>query len=87
MQTFNKKQQTNAPKISQEDAEFLAYEVGILLGAALQYAGVKAEKLQDAITLYTEIIDEVLENQDAQGIDEVVQTIEFMRKNHAELFN
>ena len=44
MQNFNKKQQNNAPKISQEDAEFLAYEVGILLGAALQYAGVKTEK-------------------------------------------
>ena len=47
MQNFNKKQQNNAPKISQEDAEFLAYEVGILLGAALQYAGVKTEKLQE----------------------------------------
>ena len=73
----------NDEKIAEQD---LIYEINILLDAMLLYAGVKRERLADAAQLYIENIDTVLANSDANGADEVIAVVEFLRGKHAELF-
>ncbi|MDA3077788.1 hypothetical protein OFO07_02460 [Campylobacter sp. JMF_06 NA1] len=65
----------------------LIYELNITLEAMLIYAGVKRDKLQAAAQAYIENIDAVLQNSDAQGADEPIAVVEFLRANKPELFN
>ncbi|MDA3047647.1 hypothetical protein [Campylobacter sp. JMF_08 NE1] len=65
----------------------LIYELNITLEAMLIYAGVRRDKLQAAAQAYIENIDEVLQNSDAQGADEPIAVVEFLRANKPELFN
>lgn len=64
----------------------LSYELSVMLEGMLYYAGVKKDKLQDAAEIYVECIDEALENSDAEGVDEVIEIIEYMKKKHAKFF-
>lgn len=64
----------------------LSYELSVMLEGMLYYAGVKKDKLQDAAETYVECIDEALENSDAEGVDEVIEVIEYMKKKHAKFF-
>lgn len=66
--------------------EELAYEVSILLEGTLYFAGVKKRNLQKATEIYIEVIDEVLESGDFNGVDEVIEVIEYMKLHHKELF-
>ncbi|CZE47204.1 hypothetical protein [Campylobacter geochelonis] len=68
------------------DVEELAYEVSVLLEGMLYFAGVKKQNLQKAAELYVEVIDDVLENSDATGVDETIEVVAYLKKNHAELF-
>ena len=52
----------------------------------LYYAGVKKSKLEEAAEIYVECIDEALENSSAEGVDEVIEIVEYMKKHRAELF-
>ncbi|MDA3052710.1 hypothetical protein OFO01_04500 [Campylobacter sp. JMF_01 NE2] len=65
----------------------LIYELNITLEAMLIYAGVRRDKLQVAAQAYIENIDAVLQNSDAQGADEPIAVVEFLRANKPELFN
>lgn len=69
-----------------QDLEDLRYELSIVLEAMLLYAGVKKEKLERAIEAYIDNIDEILKNSDKEGVDEVIEVVEFLRKNKKELF-
>ena len=69
-----------------EMIEALYYEISLLLEGLLHYAGVKEEKLQEAAEKYAEIIDDVLVDSDATGVDEVVEVVNYMKKNYKELF-
>lgn len=69
-----------------EDFEIMAYQINILLEGVLYFAGVKKNKLQKAAETYIEIVDDVLENSASAGVDEVIEVVEFMKKNHKELF-
>ncbi|NLK66260.1 MAG: hypothetical protein GX282_02165 [Campylobacteraceae bacterium] len=69
-----------------EEIEALYYEISLLLEGVLYYAGVKEEKLQDAAEKYVEIVDDVLAKSDAEGVDEVVEVVNFMKKNYKEFF-
>ncbi|MCZ0772434.1 hypothetical protein N4T57_04645 [Campylobacter hepaticus] len=64
----------------------LRYELSIVLEAMLLYSGVKREKLEDAIQAYIDNIDKVLENSDKEGVDEILELVEFLRKNQKDLF-
>lgn len=70
--------------IAQED---LFYEVSILLEATLYFAGVSKANLQKAAEIYVDIVDDVIEKYDLEGVDEVLKVIEIMKKEHKELFN
>ncbi|MSN96969.1 hypothetical protein F1B92_07325 [Campylobacter sp. FMV-PI01] len=68
------------------ELEDLYYEVSILLEGVLYFAGVKKQNLQKAAEIYTQIIDDVLQNSQANGVDEVLEVVKFMKINHKELF-
>ncbi len=67
------------------ELEDLRY-VSIVLEAMLLYAGVKREKLESAIEAYIDNIDSVLENSNKEGVDEVLEVVEFLKNQHSELF-
>ncbi len=69
--------------VSMED---LSYELEITLKAMFHFAGVKDDKLEKACDIYVENIDDVLADSNAEGVDEIIEMVEYMRKNHKELF-
>lgn len=69
------------------NAQDLAYEVSILLEATLFYAGVKKQNLDEAVEIYIENIDKILQNSQKEGFEEIVEVVEFMKKHHSHLFN
>ncbi|WP_122874066.1 hypothetical protein [Campylobacter showae] len=64
----------------------LSYELSMMLEAMLYYAGVKKDRLEDAAETYIECIDDALENSGAEGVDEVFEVVEYMKKKHAKFF-
>ncbi|EAH6466469.1 hypothetical protein AY595_07000, partial [Campylobacter jejuni] len=52
----------NNNKTLKNELEDLQYELSIVLEAMLLYAGVKRDKLENAIEAYIDNIDNVLEN-------------------------
>lgn len=68
------------------ELEDLRYELSIVLEAMLLYAGVKREKLENAIEAYIDNIDRILETSNKEGVDEVLEVVEFLRTNYKELF-
>ena len=64
----------------------LSYELSMMLEAMLYYAGVKKDRLEDAAETYIECIDDALENSGAEGADEVLEVVEYMKKKHAKFF-
>ena len=70
-----------------EDLEDLQYELSVVLEAMLLYAGVKRGKLESAVEAYIEVIDKVLENSSSQGVDEILEVVEYLKKHKSELFN
>lgn len=66
--------------------EELSYELSMVLEALMHYAGVKRSKLEEAAQTYVECIDDALENSQAEGVDEVIEIVEFMKKRHPKLF-
>lgn len=66
--------------------EEMSYELDLMMQGMLHYAGVKKDRLLDACDLYIENIDDVLENSKSEGVDEVIEVVEYMKKNYKELF-
>ena len=64
----------------------LSYELSMMLEAMLYYAGVKKDRLEDAAETYIECIDDSLEISGAEGVDEVLEVVEYMKKKHAKFF-
>ena len=67
--------------------EELALQLIDMLEVALYFAGVKKSKLQEAVDIYIESLDEIFDEQDDEmRFDEIVKTIKYMQKNHSNLF-
>lgn len=66
--------------------EEMSYELELATLTMLYYAGIKKERLNEAFDKYIEIIDDVLENSDADGVDEIIAVVEHMKKSFPELF-
>ena len=64
----------------------LSYELSMMLEAMLYYAGVKKDRLEDAAEAYIECIDDALDISGAEGVDEVLEVVEYMKKKHAKFF-
>lgn len=69
-----------------DELEDLRYELSIVLEAMLLYAGVKREKLEVAIEAYIDNIDDVLTNSNKEGVDEILEVVEFLKNKHKEFF-
>lgn len=76
-----------ANELSADDIENLQYELSITLEALLLLAGVRREKLDDAVQSYIECIDEVLANSDKEGADEVLAVVNHLKTHKKELFS
>lgn len=70
-------------EISQDE---LMYEISILLEGLLYYAGVKKDNLQEAVKIYVENIDDILKDSKAEGVDEIIEVIEYIKKENPKLF-
>lgn len=66
--------------------EEISYELDLMMQAMLLFAGVKKEMLEDAVDLYIQSVDDVLENSDKEGVAEVEAVVDYMKKNYKELF-
>ncbi|ARR00748.1 MULTISPECIES: hypothetical protein [Campylobacter] len=66
--------------------EEMSYELELATLGMLYYAGVKKELINEAFDRYIDVIDDVLEDSDANGVDEVIAVVEYMKKNYPELF-
>lgn len=64
----------------------LSYELSVVLEGLLYYAGVKKNNLEKAAEVYVDSIDDALENSQAEGVDEVITIIEYMKKHNPKLF-
>ncbi|KGI56774.1 hypothetical protein [Campylobacter sp. MIT 97-5078] len=73
--------------MKQEEIEALQYELNIVLEALLITAGVKKTKLDEAVQNYIECIDKIEEDDDKEGVDEVLKAIKYLKTHHQELFN
>lgn len=72
--------------MSEVNVEDLSYEIELLLKAVLIYAGAKREKLEKLCDIYIENIDKILENSNSQGVDEIIEVVEYLKKNYKEYF-
>lgn len=70
----------------EQEIEDLTYELNIVLEAMLLYAGAKRDKLDKAIEIYIENIDTILEHSTNEGVDEILEVVEYLRVHHKELF-
>ena len=69
------------------EIEELAMQLADMLGAALHYAGVKDEKMKDAVDAYLEAIDEVFEDEEGEmGYEEIIKVIDYLKKTRPNLF-
>ena len=69
------------------DNEELALQLADMLEVALYFAGVKKSKLEDAVDVYLDSLDEIFNDEDGEmGFDEIVKTIKYMQKNNQNLF-
>ncbi|EAL0120912.1 hypothetical protein G9K55_000061 [Campylobacter jejuni] len=76
----------NNNKTLKNELEDLQYELSIVLEAMLLYSGVKREKLENAIEAYIDNIDNVLENSNKEGVDEILEVVEFLKNKYKDFF-
>ncbi|EAI5529088.1 hypothetical protein B0620_00255 [Campylobacter lari] len=69
-----------------EEIENLQYELSIVLEAMLLFAGVKRSKLEKAIEIYIDCIDEVCQNTQKEGVDEILEVVEYLKNHYKDLF-
>ncbi|MBT0815092.1 hypothetical protein [Campylobacter lari] len=69
-----------------EEIENLQYELSIVLEAMLLFAGVKRAKLEKVIEVYIDCIDEVCQNTQKEGVDEILEVVEYLKNHHKDLF-
>ena len=69
------------------EIEDLTIHLADMLEAVLYYAGVPEKNLEKAVKAYIEALDEVFDEEDGgMGYREMVEVIEYLKKNRPELF-
>ncbi len=79
---------SNEIKELKEEIEDLTIHLADMLEAVLYYAGVKEHNLEKAVKAYIEALDEVFDEEDDSdmGYREMVEVIEYLKKQKPELF-
>ncbi len=77
--------QENEDDVTLEEMSAVLQE---MLRAALYFAGVKKNRLDDAAEIYLDAIDEVFGDDDGMlGIDEIIKVVEYVKKENPDLFS
>ena len=73
---------------AEKEIEELSTQLVDMLEVALYFAGMKKEKLNSAIEVYLNGIDEFYANNDdgEMGVDEIIEVIKYIKKTKPELF-
>ena len=71
---------------AQTEIEELSMQLADMLGAALYFAGVKKSKLKDGVEAYLDAIDEVVDEDEVVGYEEVIKIIEHLKRTKQEIF-
>jgi hypothetical protein len=72
----------------ENEIEDLTIHLADMLEATLHFAGVKEDKLEESVKAYINGLDEVFEDDDGEmGYKEIVEAIEYLKKNKPELFS
>lgn len=78
----------NKIKDLEEEVQDLTIHLADMLEAVLYFAGVKEEKIEEAVKAYIDALDEVFEDDDGEmGYKEVVVVVEHLKKSTPELFS
>ena len=80
---------SNEIKELKEEIEDLTIHLADMLEAVLYYAGVKEENLEKGVKAYIEALDEVFDEEDDSdmGYREMVEVIDYLKKQKPELFS
>ncbi len=71
----------------ENEIEDLTIHLADMLEATLHFAGVKEDKLEEAVKAYINGLDEVFEDDDGEmGYREIVEAIEHLKSTKSELF-
>lgn len=73
-------------ELEEIEIDDLMYEIELLLRATLFYAGVKKDNLEKVRDLYVEHIDEILQNSEAEGVDEIIEVVSFLKERYPKFF-
>ena len=77
----------NKIKDLEEEVQDLTIHLADMLEAVLYFAGVREEKIEEAVKAYIDALDEVFEDDDGEmGYKEVVVVVEHLKKSTPELF-
>ncbi len=72
----------------ENEIEDLTIHLADMLEAVLYYAGVKEENIEKAVKAYIDGLDDVFEDDDGEmGYKEIVEAIEYLKRNKPELFS
>ena len=73
---------------SKVEIEELAMQLADMLGVALYFAGVKQDKMQEAVEAYLDGIDEVFDDEEdgEMGYEEIIKVIKHLQKTKKHLF-
>jgi hypothetical protein len=72
----------------EREIEELAVQLADMLGAALYFAGVKKDRIKEAMDTYIEEIDNFFKDDDGQmGMDEMIALIKHLKKSKPQLFS
>jgi len=72
----------------EREIEELAIQLADMLGAALYFAGVKKDRIKEAMDTYIEEIDNFFKDDDGQmGMDEMIALIKHLKKSKPQLFS
>ncbi len=70
------------------EIEDLTVHLADMLEAVLYFAGVKEERIEEAVKLYIESLDEIFEDDDiGMGYREIVKVVEHLKIKRADLFS
>ncbi len=70
------------------EVEELTIHLADMLEAALHFAGVKDELMEDAVKSYIEVLDDFFDNDDEEmGYKEIVKVIEYLKVKKPLLFS
>jgi len=71
----------------ESEIEDLTIHLADMLEATLHFAGVKDERLEEAVKAYIDGLDDVFEDDDGEmGYKEIVEAVKHLKKSKSELF-